>query len=788
MASAHLVGLNQAQLRAVEHPPHIPLQILAGPGSGKTKVLTSRIVHLVTRHAVSPSSICAVTFTNKAAMEMRTRLGKMLTKEQVRQIKMGTFHALCAQFLRKYATLVGIGGNFTVCDADESKKIIGKMLKESDLKEFLKSCSITLSEGTAMSRISQSKAKGLTPHDLLDTWHSTSHTAPRKGKSKEKGPSLLTYEHLNAELGTCNTKQIIDYVAANLFAQYERTLRDNNSLDFDDLLVYGVKLFGENPKVGTWCEHVLVDEFQDTNSVQYELMRGLAASSRCVTIVGDPDQSIYGWRSAEVENLAKMRRDFATTQQIMLEDNYRSTGSILAVSLAIVAQDKARIKKTLNATHPQGPKPTLHCFPSDQAEASAVAHEVKRLVAHMGGVLSFDDVGILLRYNSLSRVFESAFRKEGVPTRILGGQRFFERVEVKDLLAYLQLVDNPAYLPAFGRVVNVPARGLGQKSIQELLVVAGKKGMSPLEVAERIYEGRMPDIKPPVKRKIGDFILSLKVLRKLASEGAGPASLIRRLLELVQYETYLQKTQEDWESRWENVKELINFASEMEDDLGVRSFDIESPDLDKGEDDWVDNGEDEYDEEELDDLGFAEVKTRPEESAPAKTEPETPLRAFLQASMLSTDTGQTDEKDKPKVTITTCHAAKGLEWPVVFIPVVEEGVFPSARAEDKEEERRLLYVACTRAQGLLYLTHASSRMMNGEKVFKKLSEFVSVITGPSEVRRASLALFSESPPEMTYGQCRTLASVLHRTAVDSEQRTKDVAELCVLVVVTTYGG
>ncbi|EKM58321.1 uncharacterized protein PHACADRAFT_193443 [Phanerochaete carnosa HHB-10118-sp] len=787
MSIAHLDGLNEVQLRAAQHPPHVPLQILAGPGSGKTKVLTSRIVHLINVHAISASNICAVTFTNKAALEMRTRLGRMLDKEHVRQIKMGTFHALCAQFLRRYATLVGISGNFTVCDADESKKIVGKMLKEPDLKEFLKRCSITLSEGTISSRISQAKAKGLSPHDLLDSFHASSHTSS-KGKVKEKSFFALTTEHLEHELKSCNIKETIDFVVANLYANYELILRDHNALDFDDLLVYGVRLFSENPQVGRWCTHVLVDEFQDTNNVQYELMRSLAAASRSITVVGDPDQSIYGWRSAEVENLAKMRRDFAATQQIFLEDNYRSTGSILAVSVAIVAQDKSRIQKTLHATHPQGPQPTLHCFPSDRVESSAIAGEIKRVVAHMGGTLGYDDCAILLRYNSLSRVFESAFRKEGVPTRILGGQRFFERAEVKDVLAYLQIVDNPAYAPAFARVINVPQRGIGQKTIAELLTVAGKKGLSPLEVVERIHGGRIPDIKPPIKRKVAEFVHVLKDMRKLALKGLSPANLIRRFLDLVQYQEYLEKTQEDADSRWRNVQELITFASEMESELGAQSFDVDVEDTKAAQEDdyWQDREEDEYDDEELDDLGFAEVKPRDDKQARKGTESRdaaanTPLRAFLQASMLSTDTGQSseDDKDKQKVTITTCHAAKGLEWPVVFIPVVEEGVFPSARAEDPEEERRLLYVACTRAQALLYLTHASSRMMAGETVSKRLSEFVSVLPGvpPPVGIPDSAALFSSSPPELSKAEITTLAKVLHRATPDAAEVQKRVAEL-----------
>ncbi|KAJ8483033.1 hypothetical protein ONZ45_g14752 [Pleurotus djamor] len=435
-ANGHLTNLNDAQRKgkdfllpilsnphnatfsAVHHPPHIPLQILAGPGSGKTRVLTSRIAHLILHHAIPSASICAVTFTNKAANEMKERLTKLLGAEQTRTLKLGTFHALCASFLRKYASLVGLSNNFSVCDADESKKIISRLLKP--YKTFLDAKDITLKEGTVLSMISKHKYKGFTATEVL----SELRTPPSVVSEKE---------NITAQSKSKTRSTEIDHVVAEVYREYEKALRKSNSLDFDDLLLFGLELFKHHKKSLIWCKHVLVDEFQDTNSIQYELMKTIANSaSECLTVVGDPDQSIYGWRSADVTNLAKMRKDFAQTESVLLEENYRSTASILKASLAIVAQ-------------------------------AFIASEIKRLTAQMGGVLTWKDFAILLRFNALSRAIESALQRVGIPCRILGGHRFFERAEIKDLLAYLQLVDNPHFSPAFIRAINVPARGIGEK-------------------------------------------------------------------------------------------------------------------------------------------------------------------------------------------------------------------------------------------------------------------------------------------------------------------------------------
>ncbi|CAL1703524.1 unnamed protein product [Somion occarium] len=751
MQYSHLQDLNQAQLRAVEHDPNIPLQILAGPGSGKTKVLTTRIAHLISQRSIEPSSICAVTFTNKAANEMRERLSKLIGMETTSLIRMGTFHALCAMFLRRHANLVKLNGNFTVCDSDESKKIVSKLLKAHRVKLATKA--ITLREEAVLSLISKAKSKGHSPDDVLDMLEDPS----KRRKAQKK-----------ADIGSISA--LIDQTIATLYRDYERTLRDNNSLDFDDLLIYGVRLFRDHRKVGKWCKHILVDEFQDTNTMQYELMQHIAAANRCVTIVGDPDQSIYGWRSAEVENLQRMRQDFPSTIQILLEHNYRSTGSILAASVAIVAQDKSRIPKTLHTQHAIGPNPTLQAFPSEYEEATFIATEIKRLLAATGDMLKWSDFAVLLRYNSLSRAIESALQQQGIPNRVLGGHKFFERSEVKDILAYMQVIDNPQFIPAFSRAVNTPSRGIGEKTISEMLTRAATLNLSPLEVAERIYDEQMPDIKPPVRRKLKSFIEPIKNLRKLANNGELPSNLIRTLLDLIHYENHLKKTQPDADSRWDNVQELINFAREFEVNESSNLQLPESPlpgERVAGENDWEDHP-DEFDHNAFDEDGIAEIK--PGANSKLASHRDTPLRLFLQASMLSTDVQTQDSRADNNVTITTCHAAKGLEWPVVFVPAVEKGTFPSSRAEDVEEERRLLYVACTRAQGLLYLSHSTGRMVSGETKPQEISEFIWV------VKRSTPGLFSATPPNLSREDRTLLASVLHRDAPDEAKVSQRLEE------------
>ncbi|EFI27904.1 ATP-dependent DNA helicase pcra [Coprinopsis cinerea okayama7 len=672
-----LKGLNSAQLKAATYPPNTSLQILAGPGSGKTRVLTTRIAHLITNCHLPPNSICAVTFTNKAANEMKERLTKLLGKERTAQLKLGTFHSLCARFLRKYSKQVSVPDNFTVCDAGESKKMITSILKE--YSDTMAHRGLSLEPSACASMISKAKSRGQSAKDYLSD-------ALIKSSSKETDePATL------------------EVLVGKVYQGYEAALRRINALDFDDLLIYGVKLFTTHKECVLWCRHILVDEFQDTNVTQYELMLAIG-TARCVTIVGDPDQSIYGWRSAEVKNLEKMRTDFPNTFQIFLEENYRSTASILEASLAI------RINKSLYTAHPSGITPILYQVNDENEESRFIAIEIKRLVANMGGILRWGDFSILLRYNALSRNLEKAFQNERIPCRILGGHKFFERLEVKDLLAYLQLIDNPIFGPAFIRVVNVPGRGIGEKTLNDLTKRAEDSGKSYLELLEGIYDMRLTDQKPSVRKKIAPFVHVIRTLRAF------------------QYEEHLKKTQQDWETRWENVKELISFAKEIEEQM--------AKDREAARASGV-----------IDEL---------------EVEDTTPLRQFLQASMLSSEGDNESEEDaNDKVTITTCHSAKGLEWPVVFIPSADSSTYPFIRSEDEDEERRLLYVACTRAKSMLYLTRTTSRKVAGDVKQKQLSKFIANILDKNH-KDGKRATFIQHLPHFEEEDREIISSVLGR--------------------------
>ncbi|KAF9507163.1 hypothetical protein BS47DRAFT_1304360 [Hydnum rufescens UP504] len=716
----YLRSLNPAQHQAVTHDPSVPLQILAGPGSGKTRVLTCRVAHLVDHYSISPEDICAVTFTNKAANEMRERLKKLIGPERTMSLVMGTFHAICAKLLRIYGTRIYLNANFSICDADESKRIIKDLLKPH--LAVVRDVPLTLKPAQVLSEISHFKAKGITPSQAKLAAVGTGHNFALNAISE-------------------NSR-----IIAEVYEEYAKELKSTNSLDFDDLLIFGVQLLKTDPNIVKNTRHVLVDEFQDTNAIQFELMELLASANKCISIVGDPDQSIYGWRSADVENLQKMKTRLPTTVQIFLEENYRSTAGILRVCLAIISEDKKRIPKTLYTSHGNGPLPILNKCEDERAEGIFLAKEIRRLVAYSGGSFGYGDFVVLLRYNALSRTIETAFQREGIPHRFLGGKKFFERLEVKDLLAYLQVVDNPTFTPAFVRVVNIPKRGIGNKSIEELVAQAKKNGISPMAMVEGIVSDDIPDTKPPLRRKVAPFVKVILELRKQAKKGEYADELIRNLLELIEYQEHLKSTQPDWETRWENVRELITFASQMEPPSYTE--DDESPPATD-----------------------AELNVGP--PAELNRGNITPLRHFLESSMLSTDTQTAEEEaNKPKVIISTCHAAKGLEWPVVFVLLVfEGGAFPFARSEDHDEERRLLYVACTRAQGLLYLTHCQTRCTEG-----KLSHVLPAI---ALLNFHEIAFTSRKDllPVLPEGDTSLIFKILQRPMPDSQEVQRLVAEL-----------
>lgn len=651
-----LNSLNKAQRRAVtSNAPTVA--ILAGPGSGKTHTLTARVVWLVRQTGYQPADIIVATFTVKAAREMKERIGKRLGGESGKKIVLGTFHSIARRYLSAYGTKIGLDSKFGIADDGDSRAIIQRICKRLDLQ---------IEPAYAKSWISKKKSKG------------TALVQLQTGKRPQENPSL----------NVC-------------YKEYQEHLARANLLDYDDLLVKCVELLQDHPSCVANVQAVLIDEYQDTNGIQYELMRLFAQARQQITIVGDPDQSIYGWRSAEIKNLYRLLRDYPETDEVSLEENYRSSQSILDLSLNVIQQDKKRYQKVLKPAHTKSSKPVLRKLRSASAEGEWVVSELRRATAMFGGALRNEDVAILLRSASLSRHIESALGKAGVPYHMIGGHKFYERKEVKILLDYLRVVYQPDNNDAVARVINVPRRGIGEATIKALLEEAEQTKLSLWSLLWRHCRGGRQvktKIRQSMEQKLNSELLKIvSNLRQKAEQITESSSitlvdLIDQLATQLNFKKYLEaEYTEDHEQRWANVQELMTLASDFIRDIGKADED-ELPEIDN-----LEQAKD-------DDI----------------------LGRFLANIALASD-AQTDDKVQDKasqVTISTIHAAKGLEWPVVFVPSVYEGSIPHSRSEDMDEERRLLYVAMTRAQALLYL---SCPMYGSQGLSNKveLSPFVS---------------------------------------------------------------
>ncbi|KAL7417167.1 P-loop containing nucleoside triphosphate hydrolase protein [Mrakia frigida] len=657
----YLKSLNERQHRAVTSDPSLPTQILAGPGAGKTRVLTSRIVHIIEHHGILPNEICAVTFTNKSANEMKERLISSIGSERTSKLILGTFHSLCARYLRCYGSRIGLPNNFTIQDTADGKKLVKFILSSGTLSSKLKPMGLELDAGSTLDKIGKAKSKGIT-HAMMQT------------EGRREGDSVKV-------------------MVSEVFAEYENEMRLANALDFEDLLLRGVELFEREPKVTRSLKHIFVDEYQDTNVTQYNLLKLLAKASGCVTVVGDPDQSIYGWRSADIGNLSNMKRDFPETQIVLLEDNFRSTGSILTASLDVINQDLTRHPKGLVPFHPRGHRVVCERFANGEEEARFIATEIGRVKVSTG--MDWSDFAILLRYRAMSRSIEYYLTQAGIPYRMVAGSKFFDRAEIKIVLAYLQIADNPSFLPAFNLVANVPKRRLGPAALRKILLASKEAGVTPFDT--HLYT---PPLSTDADRHFRDFIGVVDKLRSLAEEGASVSQLIYALLRSVDLEEHWKDT---WEDRLDNIMELVNYSALVSNNAKSQAELPVDAELDHSE------------------------------------RPSTPLRIFLESSMLSTDTTTREEEENvPRVVLSTVHAAKGLEYPVVFVPGVETGIYPFYRCEEKEEieeERRLLYVAMTRAEVLLYTTHAQRRQgLNGKYRTVQESPFFTPETTRSTTR------------------------------------------------------
>lgn len=645
-----LGGLNAAQHAAVTSPANV-LQVLAPPGSGKTKVLTSRVAYMLREFDYKPWNIICLTFTIKSAREMKERLAGLLGNGTEQKLVLGTFHSVCRRYLVAYGHLIGIKKDFGIADNSDTVSILKRIIRRRKMQ---------VDPRRAQSRISHTKSKGLTYDDLA-----RQHASKRDFEQQE---------------------------IVSLFEVYQEHLRTSNLLDYDDLLIRCAELLEQHPGCVSNVEAVLVDEFQDTNVVQFDLLRLFAAKQERVTTVGDPDQSIYGWRSAEVKNLKRMKSEYPDVLVINLEENYRSSGAILITAQEVIEQDISRPAKRLSPTHCPGTIPVLRWLPSAEAEAIWIVSEIRRTRSLTGHLLNHGDFAILLRSASLSRLIESALNRVGMPYRMVGGQRFFDRLEVKTLLDYVRVLSEPNNNDALMRIINIPPRGIGATTIKALVEESETKKSSLWSFIGDVlkgYKSSRTKLTRLAELGFGHLRNLIITIQSKMADGAlafGPEEILRHLIRKLDYQGYLKKTHsEDHDARWANVEELVTQASEYRVNLAKgSSVDALNGILD-------------------DDLPSIDGLDQQKGNAVKEA-----LSEFLANVALASDGPKEDIDDasatRSLVTISTIHAAKGLEWPVVFVPSAYEGCIPHSRAEDHDEERRLLYVAMTRAQGLLYMS------------------------------------------------------------------------------------
>ena len=660
---SYLNELNEAQRAAVEYNDG-PQLVIAGAGSGKTRVLTYKIAYLL-EHGVHAGNILALTFTNKAAREMKSRIANLVGEQVARYLWMGTFHSICTRILRQEAELIGYTRDFTIYDTTDSKSVIKHIVKDMQLDEKVYKPSVVLS------RISLAKNQLLSP---------TSYSSNRDYTMQDRFARIPE--------------------VSRIYAEYNRRLKACNAMDFDDLLFMTNILFKNNEEVlhkyQQYFRYILVDEYQDTNYSQYLIVKRLAEPENLICVVGDDAQSIYSFRGANIENILTFQKGYANAQLFKLERNYRSTQTIVNAANSLIRHNRGQIPKSVYSELALGERLQLSTYMSDRDEGKAVAQQVKLL--HRQGY-DYESIAVLYRTNAQSRVIEDELRHMGIPYRIYGGMSFYQRKEIKDAIAYFRLAVNPHDNEAFARVINYPLRGIGETTVMKVREASRLSGCSMMEVICNLEAAKL-DVSAATQKKLTAF-----------------AEMINRFTERVA------------------TIDAYEFATDMLRDTGL---------IREAKADTTQEGKDRL--ENLEEMlagihEFVDQRLREDNTF-------VPMTEFLSEVSLLTDQDEKQEDNQPRITLLTVHAAKGLEFKVTFIVGLEENLFPSQFCQapkEIEEERRLLYVAITRAMERCYLTNARQRFRNGQTVFSSPSRFLKDIDTCYVQQTQGMSSFAPQP-------------------------------------------
>ena len=660
---SYLNELNEAQRAAVEYNDG-PQLVIAGAGSGKTRVLTYKIAYLL-EHGVHAGNILALTFTNKAAREMKSRIANLVGEQVARYLWMGTFHSICTRILRQEAELIGYTRDFTIYDTTDSKSVIKHIVKDMQLDEKVYKPSVVLS------RISLAKNQLLSP---------TSYSSNRDYTMQDRFARIPE--------------------VSRIYAEYNRRLKACNAMDFDDLLFMTNILFKNNEEVlhkyQQYFRYILVDEYQDTNYSQYLIVKRLAEPENLICVVGDDAQSIYSFRGANIENILTFQKGYANAQLFKLERNYRSTQTIVNAANSLIRHNRGQIPKSVYSELALGERLQLSTYMSDRDEGKAVAQQVKLL--HRQGY-DYESIAVLYRTNAQSRVIEDELRHMGIPYRIYGGMSFYQRKEIKDAIAYFRLAVNPHDNEAFARVINYPLRGIGETTVMKVREASRLSGCSMMEVICNLEAAKL-DVSAATQKKLTAF-----------------AEMINRFTERVA------------------TIDAYEFATDMLRDTGL---------IREAKADTTQEGKDRL--ENLEEMlagihEFVDQRLREDNTF-------VPMTEFLSEVSLLTDQDEKQEDNQPRITLLTVHAAKGLEFKVTFIVGLEENLFPSQFCQapkEIEEERRLLYVAITRAMERCYLTNARQLFRNGQTVFSSPSRFLKDIDTCYVQQTQGMSSFAPQP-------------------------------------------